>query len=59
MKAIGVIVTIECGYCKGKRRVPGGKYQKLYGEVVDCPVCGGRGTEKQEISIEKFKELLK
>lgn len=56
-KILGVIVTVECGYCHGKRRLPGGKY-KDQGEVVNCPVCGGYGVEKAEISIADFKKKV-
>lgn len=57
MKILGVIVTILCDYCKGKKRLPGGKY-KAQGEVINCPICNGNGTTKKEISLSEFRKQL-
>jgi hypothetical protein len=54
---VGVAVAIVCGYCHGKRRFPGGKYKKE-GEVINCPVCNGTGTERKTITLREFKTLL-
>jgi hypothetical protein len=56
-KIRGVTVWEACDYCKEKRRIPGGKY-KDQGEVIDCPVCDGRGVTRIIISIAQFHKLL-
>ena len=50
-----ISVRIECFHCGGKRRVPGG--QRKYGEMIDCPVCEGRGTTSDSITIEQLQRL--
>lgn len=57
-KVTGIVVTVVCGHCKGERRIPGGKFKLLYGEVVDCPVCSGSGEEQASLSVEDLKRLL-
>jgi hypothetical protein len=56
-KVRGVVIAVECDYCHGKRRLPGGKY-KDQGEVVDCPVCNGVGAEKTMVTLAEFKRIL-
>lgn len=56
-KVCGVAVYVTCGYCKGKRRFPGGKY-KAQGEVIDCPVCNGSGAEREMLTLEQFAKLV-
>lgn len=53
----GVVVLVTCGYCKGKRRFPGGEY-KAQGEVVNCPCCNGSGREQVQITIGQLKKAL-
>lgn len=54
---LGVTVWEMCDYCKGKRRVPGGKYRSQ-GEVINCPVCDGRGMTSLVIGMAEFHTLL-
>jgi hypothetical protein len=56
-KIRGVTVWEACGYCKEKRRLPGGKYRDQ-GEVIDCPCCSGRGVTAVIISMAQFHKLL-
>jgi len=56
-KIRGVTVWEDCDFCKGKRRLPGGKY-KDQGEVVDCPICNGLGVTKLIVSMAQFHTLL-
>lgn len=56
-KIRGVTVWEACGFCKEKRRIPGGKY-KDQGEVINCPCCNGLGVTKLIISIAQFHKLL-
>lgn len=58
MKIKGVVATEECDYCKGAKRLPGGLY-KSQGEVVDCPLCNGKGTTPITITLVQLKALLK
>lgn len=57
-KLVGVSGYVTCDYCKGKRRVPGGPYKDLYGEVIDCPNCDGRGMERVFLDLEQFAALV-
>lgn len=43
-KLTGIAGYVICDVCKGKRRIPGGKYKDRYGEVIDCPTCDGPGS---------------
>jgi NAD-dependent SIR2 family protein deacetylase len=56
-KIQGVVVTVECGHCKSKGRVPGGKYQHE-GEVVNCPVCNGQKVTREAIPLSLLYDLL-
>lgn len=56
-KVKGVIVTVECFHCNGARRFPGGPY-KAQGEVIDCPICNGSGTTKEEIPTSLLYDVL-
>lgn len=56
-KIRGVTVWEDCDFCKGKRRLPGGKY-KDQGEVVNCPCCNGLGVTKLIVSMAQFHKLL-
>jgi len=49
----GVIVQITCDYCKGERRLPGGRYKKE-GEVVNCPRCNGQGHRGKFMEWSEF-----
>lgn len=53
----GVTVHEVCDYCKGARRFPGGKY-KDQGEVINCPICNGRGVTAVIISLSQFRTLM-
>lgn len=53
----GVNVLVACGFCKEQGRLPGGKYQ-TQGEVINCPVCNGRRTVPQPITLAQLGELL-
>jgi hypothetical protein len=54
----GVVITVVCFHCAGKKRVPASGYKKT-GEVVSCPICGGSGTTKKEATLMQLKNLLK
>ena len=56
-KICGVAAYVTCGYCNGKRRLPGGEYRK-YGEVVNCPQCDGLGAEKVFLNLDQFQRLV-
>ena len=56
-KVRGVTVHEVCDYCKGARRFPGGKY-KDQGEVINCPICDGRGVTPVVISLSDFRTLM-
>jgi hypothetical protein len=56
-KVTSVVVDVECGNCHGKRVFPGGKYM-AEGEVINCPVCNGRGTERGTVSLSLLRDLL-
>lgn len=55
-KVMGVVVEVECDFCKGKGRIPGGQIK--FGEVVDCPCCQGRKGTRKTISLDQFKRLF-
>jgi hypothetical protein len=55
---LAIQVLVVCGYCKGKKRFPGGLY-KNQGEVINCPCCNGTGMEKKAITLEEFHKHLK
>lgn len=56
-KLCGVAAYVKCDYCKGKKRLPGGKYRDQ-GEVVNCPVCNGLGAEKVFLDLDQFAKLV-
>lgn len=53
----GVAAYVTCYYCKGKKRLPGGKY-KDQGEVVNCPICDGLGAERVFMDLDDFAKLV-
>ena len=57
MKIVSLVVRIHCINCDGKGSVPGG--QREYGELVECPVCSGRGTVAGEVAFEDFEKLIR
>ena len=56
-KLRGITAWAACDFCKEKCRFPGGKYRDQ-GEVVDCPVCNGRGVTAVIISLSQLQTLL-
>lgn len=56
-KITGFIVTVDCDVCQGKGRTPGGQAQ--YGEVINCPACGGRGWSTKRLPIADVLATLK
>jgi len=55
---VGIQAAVQCFHCKGKCRLPGGRYREQ-GEVINCPICNGRGYNLMAISIAELKKLLK
>ena len=53
----GVAAYVTCSFCKGKKRLPGGKYRHE-GEVVDCPICNGLGAERACLDLDQFAKLV-
>ena len=56
-KVRGISVIVECDYCNGARHIPGGKY-RAQGEVIDCPICNGSGTESTIVPVSYLYDLL-
>jgi hypothetical protein len=56
-KVCGIAAYVTCYYCKGKKRLPGGKYRDQ-GEVVDCPICDGLGAERVFMDLDQLQRLV-
>jgi len=56
-KLRGITAWEACDYCKEECRIPGGKY-KDEGEVINCPICSGRGMTATILSLPEFQTLL-
>jgi hypothetical protein len=57
-KLCGISGYVICDVCKGKRRIPGGKYRDQYGEVIDCPNCNGVGAERVFLDLDQFAKVV-
>lgn len=54
----GAVLLVECPTCKGRKRLPGGRYQ-AQGEVVNCPICDGHGTIIKRATLEDVRNVAR
>jgi len=57
VKIVSLVVRLHCINCDAKGSVRG--VQQQYGELVECPVCSGRGTVAGEVAFEDFEKLIR
>jgi hypothetical protein len=56
-QVLGIMLAIRCAQCEGDGRVKSGGVS-LYGELVPCPFCDGRGYNTRLTSIDDLRLLL-